>query len=278
MDIVEEVVSRRAFIGCAEQSVIVAAQAAGVDIVAVATMLQRTPMGLILRESLTTLNDVRSIGVHGAGRRALEMIKKSKGLDARLVDVDVGSKFDRVVAGDLDACQCYAVDEPIAIQRKYGLDAPPDVVDLGLDFAAQTLFVRRDLLRHRLVPAFLRATFDGWRLALKNKSKAARAVAAVSRLDVLHQTKLIHKLEPYVRGDIRDDALLGRVDPAAWFRAARILWRHRLLDAELEPPDDPDHGASWHYRPSDDDARPSIVFDRADAPGQPWWLRDDAAP
>lgn len=260
-------------LGCSEQSQIVAAQAAGEDIVAVATMLQRTPMGLMTADrGLETVGDLRNakVGVHHDGWRMLEMFKSAHGLSNLSIEtVDIADKFERVLSGELGAVQCYVVDEPIAIKRRYGLDTEPRVIDLGLTLAAETIFVRRSLLcaKRDLVARFLGATFDGWRLALTNRARAVRAIRALAPgLDFVHQTKMLERLESFVKGDITSPANLGRIDPASWYTHARSLYECGIVDSLLEPPD---LDGSWHY--PDEDISASIVFDRPGRPDRPWW-------
>lgn len=282
MDVIAEVDSGKADISCSEQSLIVEAQSRGVEIVAVATMLQRSPMGLMTTSpQLRTMKDLKpdsKIGVHVDGRRMIELSKGLHGVENfDVVNVAVHDKFDRVLSGELDAVQCYVVDEPIAIQRRYGLDEEPGVLDLQITMMAQTIFVKRPFDKST-IKAFLEATFDGWRIALKNGRKAARAIHAVSpRLDVVHQTRLLAKLAPFVRGDISDDMLIGRINPSVWFANSRLLYKYNVIkkyrsdDTLYREPTKP---LGWHC-PVDDTTAP-IVFDHT--PGTPWWTTATISP
>lgn len=252
MNVIEEVSTGRIDLACAEQNLIIAGQAAGAPIQAVATMFQASPYGLmsVPQRRLTKLSDLlgQRVGVHVDGVKVLALVKGVNRIDdITVVEIPYAAKFERVVAGEFAAVQCYVIDEPIGVQRRYGFE--PSVLKLsehGFISTAQTIVASRRLLAERpdAVRAFLRATFEGWAKALADKPRAARLV--VERFvpegspykDIPYQQRTLELLEPYVKGA---GGPLGVIDRARWNEAARLMLHYGIvpalpnLDASIAP-------------------------------------------
>lgn len=227
---------------CAEQNLIIAAQAAGAPVKAVATMFHASPYGLMTvpeaaLESLTDLVGKR-VGVHVDGIKVMELVKGVNRItDIDVVEIPYGDKFDRAISGEFAAVQCYVIDEPIGVAAKYGFE--PKVLRLsehGFLSTAQTIVASERLLTEKpeVVRAFLAATFEGWSRALADKPRTAALV--VERFvpegspykDVAYQTRTLELLEPYVRGK---GGPLGVIDAEVWAEAARLMLAYGIVSA-----------------------------------------------
>ncbi|MEN9230414.1 MAG: ABC transporter substrate-binding protein [Thermostichus sp. DG02_5_bins_236] len=242
LNVIEAVAEGAVDMACAEQNLILAAQAAGAPVKAVATMFHASPYGLMTvpEVALASLTDLvgKRVGVHVDGIKVMELVKGVNGItDIDVVEIPYADKFDRVVSGEFAAVQCYVIDEPIGVAAKYGFE--PKVLRLsehGLLSTAQTIVASERVLAEKpeAVRAFLAATFEGWARALKDKPRAAALV--VERFvpegspykDVAYQTRTLELLEPYVRGQ---GGPLGVIDAKVWAEAARLMLEYGILEA-----------------------------------------------
>lgn len=253
VNVVDAVATGAADFACAEQNLILAAQAEGAPIKAVATMFQASPYGLMAPagKALAGLGDLkgRKIGVHVDGLKVVALVKGVNGIeDIEVTEIGYAEKFDRAVSGEFHAVQCYVIDEPIGVAARYG--AAPEVLKLsdhGFKSTAQTIVVHQRSLSDtpEAVAGVLAATFEGWRIALADKPAAARLV--VERFvpegspykDVAYQTRTLELLDPYVRP--ADGGPIGVIDPGEWRSAAMLMAEYGIvadlpdLDATLAP-------------------------------------------
>lgn len=241
LNVIEAVAEGAVDMACAEQNLILAAQAAGAPVKAVATMFHASPYGLMTvpEVALASLTDLvgKRVGVHVDGIKVMKLVKGVNGItDIDVVEIPYADKFDRVVSGEFAAVQCYVIDEPIGVAAKYGFE--PKVLRLsehGLLSTAQTIVASERVLAEKpeAVRAFLAATFEGWARALKDKPRAAALV--VERFvpegspykDVAYQTRTLELLEPYVRGQ---GGPLGVIDAKVWAEAARLMLEYGILE------------------------------------------------
>jgi ABC-type nitrate/sulfonate/bicarbonate transport system substrate-binding protein len=240
INVADEVANGRADMACAEQNLILAAQAGGAPIKAVATMFQASPYGLMAPggSGLTSLDVLRggTVGVHVDGLRVMDLVKGVNGLsDIAVVEIPYGDKFERTLSGGLAAVQCYVIDEPIGVEAAFG--TAPDVLKLsdhGLLSTAQTIMAPAAMLaaEPEVVEAFLAATFEGWRRVLADKpAAAARVVEAFvpegsPYKDVAYQTRTLELLEPYVT---EGGGPIGVIDRARWEAAALLMAEYGIV-------------------------------------------------
>jgi ABC-type nitrate/sulfonate/bicarbonate transport system substrate-binding protein len=241
VDVAEEVAAGRADMACAEQNLILGAQARGAEIRAIATMFQASPYGLMAPagSGLTGLDALRggAVGVHVDGLKVMDLVKGVNGMeDVEVVEIPYADKFERTLSGEMTAVQCYVIDEPIGVETTQG--AAPEVLELrnhGLLSTAQTIMAPAAMLEMQtdMVEAFLQATFEGWRRALADKPAAATRVVAdfvpegSPYKDVLYQTRTLELLEPYVVGA---DGPIGVIDPERWAAAAALMAEYGIVD------------------------------------------------
>jgi ABC-type nitrate/sulfonate/bicarbonate transport system substrate-binding protein len=248
VNVVADVAEGRADFACAEQNLIIAAQAEGAPVRAVATMFQASPYGLMTVPggTLTGLSDLsgKTVGVHVDGVKIMAMVMGVSGIsDITVTEIPYADKFARVQSGELAAVQCYVIDEPIGVAKAIG--AEPVVLklsDAGLVSTAQTIVVSERMLADSpdMVRAAMAATFAGWAQTLADKPGTAAMVVekfvepGSSYADVAYQTRTLELLEPYVMAG----GTPGRIDPATWARAAQLMLDYGIVTAL------PDMGAS----------------------------------
>jgi NitT/TauT family transport system substrate-binding protein len=239
---IDEVANGNADFACAEQNLIITAQAAGAPVKAVATMFQLSPYGLMAppESNITTLADLRgkTVGVHIDGLKVMDLIKGVTGFtDINVVEIPYADKWNMTASGQVAAVQCYVIDEPIGVRSTYGVD--PIVLklsDYGLQSTAQTIVVRTSTLEERpvLVTAALGAIFQGWVEALADKPLTAQLVVdqfvpegSVYK-DYEYQQETLELLEPYVLVEGRD---IGVIDPTVWADAAKLMLEYGIVES-----------------------------------------------
>lgn len=240
MDVVQTVVSQSHTIGCAEESLILAAQARGAEVVAIATMLQASPLALMSLPE-TALNDLhqlpgKRIGMHSDGCKALELVLTQHQIDLGqldMIEIPYRNKHQRLIDGEFDAVQCYALDEPLELARRLG-QAPNLLTfsDYGFDAYSQVIFAPARLLleQPQMVHRFLAATFAGWRWAIAHPLQTATLL--VERYvepdyqNIDYQTQSLEIIAGYVE---RDGQAIGQIDSERWQRSAQQLAKAGLI-------------------------------------------------
>ncbi|MGD1853963.1 MAG: ABC transporter substrate-binding protein [Leptolyngbyaceae cyanobacterium] len=241
IDVVQTVVSQPRTVGCAEESLILTAQARGVEVVAIAAMLQASPLSLMSlpNSSLRDLSQLigKRIGVHSDGQKALDLVLALHDIDpARVntIEIPYQNKYQRLINGEFDAVQCYALDEPIRFAQRIG--QTPNLLtfsDYGFDAYSQVIFAPLQLVSEQpeVIHRFLEATFAGWRWAIDHPSSTAQLLVDryvdTDYQDVAYQTQSLKMISTYVQ---RDRHPLGELDQARWQRSAQQLAQAGLID------------------------------------------------
>lgn len=243
MDVVQTVVTQPQTLGCAEESLILTAQSEGIDIVAIAAMLQASPLALMSlpQHSLTHPRQLigKRIGVHSDGRKALELVLYSHNIDPQqvdLVDIPYDKKYQRLSQGEFDAVQCYALDEPIEFAQRAG--QVPTVLplkDYGFDAYSQVIFAPTSLVmdQPQNIQHFLSATFAGWRWAIEHPSTTANLLVEQyvepDYQNIAYQQASLEILADYVLP--KDAPRLGIIDARRWHKSAKQLQQAGLIAA-----------------------------------------------
>ncbi|NEO26177.1 MAG: ABC transporter substrate-binding protein, partial [Kamptonema sp. SIO4C4] len=120
LDLFATVAQDQFTIACCEQDQLLNAQAAGYPVTAIAAMLQSSPLGLMSLPDtpLNSLQDLqgKTIGVHSNGTKIFNLITDIHGVNpetVKVVEISYENKLQRLLSGELDAVQCYIIDEPI---------------------------------------------------------------------------------------------------------------------------------------------------------------------
>lgn len=231
-------------IGCAEQNLILEAQAQGAPIKAIATLFQTSPLALMSLpdRAIRHLSDLagQSVGVHVDGIKVMALALGMSGLapDAiRVVEINHDDKFDRLRSGEFAAVQCYAVDEPLVAAQQLGVE--PDLLPLdqyGYDAYAQVLFTTDAMLANYAEPlmAFLQATFAGWRIALADIPGTAALVAGTYAeqgspyTNLEYQRRSLERVGDYVMQGITP-VELGTIRGDRWQQTAERMAAYGII-------------------------------------------------
>lgn len=229
--VIDKVAKNPWIIGCGEQDMILNAQIAGKPIKAIATMFQNSPLGLMSMPSnhIYHLQDLRGkrVGMQGESSQIMKMVMDYNNIPSNqieIVPISGEEKYERILGGDLDAVQCYIVDEPIGFVAKTGIK--PNIIkfsDYGYDAYVQVIFAHNQLLENspKIVDNFLQATFRGWKLALDDIQQAAEIIVNYyvepgSEYDDLdYQVSSLVQVVDYVTAGITD-SYLGKIDSDRW--------------------------------------------------------------
>ncbi len=241
----EVVAENQAIIGCAEQDAILAAQAEGKPIKAVATMFQASLLGLMSLPSrnIQSLHDLvgKKVGFHRGSQKIMDLVMGycdiSPG-EIEIVDISYGDNSNLLLEGKVDALQCYIVDEPIGFAEKTGIK--PTVLklkDYGYDAYVQTIFVHERLLKEKRdqVYVFLEAMFEGWKLALQNIPKAAEIVVnsyvnqESKYNDLVYQIKSLELIADGLIFGGESNPKIGAISPARWQVMAERLVQYGII-------------------------------------------------
>ncbi len=232
-------------LSCTEQNLIIRAQADGIPIKAIATMFQASPYGLMTTpdKPLDNLEALKgtTVGVHDDGVKIMALVmgvNKIKPGDIKIVNVPYEKKFDKVTSGECAAVQCYVVDEPLGVEVAYKIK--PKVLrmsEYGFRSTAQTIMASEAMLAKRpdAVRSFLKATFDGWRLALADVPGAAKIVAekyaskGSKYADIAYQTASLALIKEYVELGVTP-ATIGMINPDAWRNATEQMATYGIID------------------------------------------------
>lgn len=232
-------------IGCAEQNLILSAQAEGAPIRAIATMFQASPLALMsLPESnITSLQDLvgKLVGVHVDGLQVMDLVKGVSGIgvdDLEVIEIPYENKYDLLLSGELAAIQCYAVDEPIGFKAKTGIEPKVlNLADYGYEAYAQVSFAHTDLLAQEpeAVKQFLAATFAGWQKTLEDIPAAAAMVVnsyvepGSKYEDLAYQTNSLKLIADYMLMGI-EPAEIGVISSDRWSRMVERFVEYKIID------------------------------------------------
>lgn len=244
MSVTQTVAESSMVIGCAEQNLILDAQAQGLPLKAIATMFQASPYGLMsLPDSgVTSLSDLagKQVGVHIDGINVMELVKGVSGVsDIEVVEIPYEDKLDRLLSGEFAALQCYAVDEPIGFLRQVGelpIVLPMD--EYGYTAYAQVLFTTDELLEQQpeQIKDFLEASFEGWTIALDNIITTAQTIVqdyadpTSKYFDLEYQIQSLELVKEYVLRGI-SESQIGTISAERWQEVAARMAEYNIIDS-----------------------------------------------
>jgi NitT/TauT family transport system substrate-binding protein len=247
MVVPDEVAANPMMIGCSEQNLILDAQAKGVPLKAVATMMQASPYALMAMpdSGITKLSDLKGkkVGVHVDGLKVMELVKGVSGLqpdDIEVIEIEYDNKADRLASGEFAAIQCYAVDEPIPFAKKIGQQPTLLALDeYGYKAYAQVFFATNELLTQhpRMVKRFLRASFEGWKRVIADIPNAAQVVAekyaesGSKYTDVAYQQQSLELVSQYILKGITI-AEIGKIVPEQWQKTADLMAQYGIIETK----------------------------------------------
>ncbi|HET7798191.1 MAG TPA: ABC transporter substrate-binding protein, partial [Nevskia sp.] len=210
-------------------------RAKGEPVVALAAILQHSPLVLLARKD-KSIDNVQDL----AGKRIMLMphetelfayLKREHAASYRVVphSFDIGD----LVAGRTDALSGYITDEPFALQQArfpYNAFSPRSS---GIDFYGDTLFTTEAQIRANpsRVAAFREASLRGWRYAMQHPEEIADLILA--KYSRRHsRTHLLFEADEMARLMQIDLVDIGHMLPGRWQHIADTYAELGMLPAE----------------------------------------------
>ncbi|RBW51234.1 ABC transporter substrate-binding protein [Marinobacter sp. F3R11] len=220
---------------------ILLAREKGVPITAVGAVYRKTPFALFAMadSGIETLEDLQGklAGVKLGGNEELtyRAMVQAAGLEKTAIrEMPVKYDLSPLLNGQVQAWPGYVINEVIAVQEK-GYDVnviSPE--DYGINFYADTLFARDDLIESdpAMVEAFVRASFRGWAYALENPEEVARFGMKYSdKLSFEHELAMMNASIPLLAPE---QPPLGTMTRMAWENLQEQLLSLEFLDEKQE--------------------------------------------
>lgn len=218
---IDAVVSGASTFGLASAASLIEARAQGQPVVAIASVLQRSPLAIIslADRSIARPSDLigRSVSVADGG--ALQMyhaILASQGVDLAQVDSIRRTSFgiDPLLSGEIDSLVAWVINEGVQV-REAGRE-PTFILasDYGVDTYDFVIFTTEQVINERPdeVERFLRAVLQGIEDVIADPSQgAAYAVAYNPALDLAGQEQRLNATIPLINppgtrpGEMRPD-------------------------------------------------------------------------
>ncbi len=231
-------------IGSIEGGLFLASRLEGVPIIAIGTMLQASPLGLISLEAsgIKSPADLagRHVAVHGDGHEALNTVLTGAGLDRTKLRVsEAAYGMADLLSGKFDAKQGYLVDEFVKLKMEGHHVTALEYRTYGHRAYSQVYFVSERTLNARRsdLQKFLRASAEGWRRAAMDP--AATAI-------FIHETHAKDLKPDYLEQSLRlivplltaEQSLMGAMQMETWKAQA-------LAIGKTSPKMDLDEIDSW---------------------------------
>jgi len=220
---------------------ILLAREKGVPITAVGAVYRKTPFALFAMadSGIETLEDLQGklVGVKLGGNEELtyRAMVQAAGLEKTAIrEMPVKYDLSPLLNGQVQAWPGYVINEVISVQEK-GYDVnviSPD--DYGINFYADTLFARNDLIESdpATVKAFVSASFRGWAYAIDNPEEVARFGLKYSdKLSFEHELAMMNASIPLLAPE---QPPLGSMTRMAWQNLQEQLLSLEFLDEKQE--------------------------------------------
>jgi len=221
----------------------------GNDLVLLGAQYQRSPAAVLSLASKPVHTPEDLVGIRFLGQEGtqinLDAVLTIAGLPLEYEFVPAGYAVDPLVEGQGSAYACFAVNQPITLQMRYGMQEGRDYVvtpwsELGLPGYANMLFAPRQIVLAQFdaLVGFMRATIRGWQLANSDPLGTARLVVekygADLGLELNQQQRQCELQVPFMRSHLTDSKGLFWVDAdtlgGTMYSALRATGRDRLPD------------------------------------------------
>lgn len=247
-DVVADVVAGRAAFGVGTSDLVLA-RAAGQPVLALAVILQHSPLVLLARQDRAGV--VQSLAgkriMVAPGEAELFAYLKQEGLGKGSFQL-VPHNFQPadLIAGKVDAMSGYSSDEPPVLRQAhftYSMFSPRSA---GIDFYGDNLFTNERLLREKpgLVTAFREASLKGWRYAMQHPEEIADLILA--KYSQRHsRAHLLFEAEEMARLMQPELVEIGHMNPGRWRHIAEtyvgldMLPANTVIDGLIYDPQPP---------------------------------------
>ncbi len=216
----------------------------GKPVIAIGTMIQQSGIGwmTLADAGLRSVADFRGkrVGIHEDGRTALMACLAANEVPADEVEiVEVGFNYDELLGNrEFDAIQCLVIVEPLELKRQgYDLYTIPGYAS-GYKVYSQVIVTTKHQLNTQepMLEAFLKVTFDGWRAAFDDVSKACTIITEhyLPEAIATEQEQMLAALKPLVEGDL-GLTHMGLMHAARWQQSMDYLREQGYSLGDLSP-------------------------------------------
>jgi len=226
-------------IGIADGLVLLNARASHKPVKAFATMLQASPLCiLVLREGpIHEFRDLagKTIGLHAYDHIQLDLMLAFNHMSERDVHaVDIGDDLTSLIDGKIDAQVAYSIDEKVAVELKGHPTRTFPGYENGFVTYSQVYYTTESFLKRdpTAIARFLEATNRGWKEAFAHPDDTARMVVRTYMKDgdAKYQAKSLVELERFATLESPD---LGSMRMSTWKRSCEVFKLPQNLADEL---------------------------------------------
>lgn len=234
--VVQMVASGQAEFGIAGADEVLTARARGVDIVALFSIYQTSPQGIMAHTSrgAKTIKDLL-----GSGTLAMEpglpyaaYLKKKYGFDGvQIVPYDGG--VARFVSDKNFAQQCFITSEPIAAKKKGAETTVFLVADEGFNPYVGVIITRREIVEKNkaLAKSFIYASREGWKKYLADPKPANATMAKLNTsMDAETFAAAAEAQKPLIDTAETKSKSLGMMTKERWETLANQLVDLKIID------------------------------------------------
>jgi NitT/TauT family transport system substrate-binding protein len=226
-------------VGIADGLVLLNARADHKPVKAFATMLQASPLCiLVLRDGpIHTFHDLagKTIGLHSYDHVQLDLMLAYNHMTEKDVNaVDIGDDLTSLVAHRIDAQVAYSIDEKVAVELKGYPTRVFPAYENGFVTYSQVYYTTEAFLQEdpKALVTFLEVTNRGWKEAFAHPRAAAKRVVGTYMKggDVAYQEKSLVELQHFAT---LESDVLGSMRMATWKKSCQVFRLPPTLADEL---------------------------------------------
>jgi ABC-type nitrate/sulfonate/bicarbonate transport system substrate-binding protein len=241
---VDALASDRTLLVSTEDNLLIRARSKGAPVKAIGVMMQFSGIGwMALADSgIQSIPDLRGkrLGIHPDGEAAIQLALRHYGMAWSDVEIqEVGYDYATLLMNrQVDAMQCLLMVEPLEVAALGQQVNTIRGFDLGYQVYAQVIATTDRLVEQHgeELVRFLQVTFDGWRAAFANPTRAAEIVVADYLPDANPQlqAQMLIAMQPIFTGAVGLHRL-GWMERERWLGSIAYLHHDHLLDRPVQP-------------------------------------------
>jgi NitT/TauT family transport system substrate-binding protein len=241
---VDALASDRTLLVSTEDNLLIRARSKGAPVKAIGVMMQFSGIGwMALADSgIQSIPDLRGkrLGIHPDGEAAIQLALRHYGMAWSDVEIqEVGYDYATLLMNrQVDAMQCLLMVEPLEVAALGQQVNTIRGFDLGYQVYAQVIATTDRLVEQHgeELVRFLQVTFDGWRAAFANPTRAAEIVVADYLPDANPQlqAQMLITMQPIFTGAVGLHRL-GWMERERWLGSIAYLHHDHLLDRPVQP-------------------------------------------
>lgn len=241
IDPIAQVLEGKAEFGVADSTALILARAEGKPVVAIATILQRSPFAIISLVESNLLRPQDLVGktvavADGSTRAVFETFLLSQSIDPASVNTISRISFgiDPLTNHEVDAFGGWVINEGVQL-RESGFE--PNFIlpsDYGINTYDTVIFTTETTLTEKpeIVEKFLRAVIQGWNDAAANLTEAINFTLEYNSTLVLDEQK--NRLSASLPLIKPAGSSIGLMDPEVWSDTHDILIAQGILESAID--------------------------------------------